>query len=263
MCALESSFGPRSSNISCLVTPSGSPRSSKGIDTWLTARWPFDTRILGAFRTSRDQIIATPIAPTAIPTEISNGSDITTADGRRTKVAAKVPMFGKTRSLYKGLAVFSSSLTINRLRWESMNDLPVLLVSEPGFEPTYATAGDAGADLRSTKKISIGPGDRELVPTGVSIALPSGFVGLVHPRSGLALKHGVTVLNAPGTIDACYRGEIMVTLYNSSHEAFEIEVGDRIAQLLIQSVEHAKFITVAKLPESNRGQAGFGSTGRS
>jgi dUTP pyrophosphatase len=137
------------------------------------------------------------------------------------------------------------------------------MVSEPGFEPKYATAGDAGADLRSTKKISIAPGDRELVPTGVAIALPAGFVGLVHPRSGLALKHGVTVLNAPGTIDAGYRGEIMVTLYNSSHETFEIEVGDRIAQLLIQSVEHAKFIMVAKLPESNRGPAGFGSTGRS
>ena len=144
-----------------------------------------------------------------------------------------------------------------------MNDLPVLVVAKPGFEPTYATPGDAGADLRSTKKLSINPGGRELVPTGVSIALPAGYVGLVHPRSGLALKHGVTVLNAPGTIDAGYRGEIMVTLYNSSSEAFEIETGDRIAQLLIQSVEQARFIQVEKLPESSRGQAGLGSTGRS
>jgi dUTP pyrophosphatase len=92
--------------------------------------------------------------------------------------------------------------------------------------------------------------------------LPSGFVGLVHPRSGLALKHGVTVLNSPGTIDAGYRGEIMVTLYNSSDELFEVEAGDRIAQLLIQKVERADFIAVEKLPDSDMGQSGFGSTGK-
>jgi dUTP pyrophosphatase len=142
-----------------------------------------------------------------------------------------------------------------------MTDVPVLVMASPGFEPSYARAGDAGADLRSTKKLSIRPGARELVPTGVSIALPVGFVGLVHPRSGLALKHGITVLNSPGTIDAGYRGEIMVTLYNSSTEVFEIEVGDRIAQLLIQTVEKANFISVDQLPDSQRGRAGFGSTG--
>jgi dUTP pyrophosphatase len=143
-----------------------------------------------------------------------------------------------------------------------MTDVPVLITAQPGFEPSYAKAGDAGADLRSTKKLSLAPASRELVPTGVSIALPPGFVGLVHPRSGLALKHGVTVLNSPGTIDAGYRGEIMVTLYNSSTETFDIEVGDRIAQLLIQSVERAKFIAVEHLPDSDRSQAGFGSTGK-
>ena len=142
-----------------------------------------------------------------------------------------------------------------------MTHLPVLISATPGFEPSYAKAGDAGADLRSTKKLTIAAGERELVPTGVSIALPDGFVGLVHPRSGLALKHGITVLNSPGTIDAGYRGEIMVTLFNSSTIAFEVEVGDRIAQLLIQSVERANFIPVAALPDSDRGQAGFGSTG--
>jgi dUTP pyrophosphatase len=142
-----------------------------------------------------------------------------------------------------------------------MTQLPVLITATPGFEPSYAKAGDAGADLKSTKKLSIAPGARELVPTGVSIALPDGFVGLVHPRSGLALKHGITVLNSPGTIDAGYRGEIMVTLYNSSEKAFDVEVGDRIAQLLIQTVERARFIPVIKLPDSDRGQAGFGSTG--
>ena len=176
-------------------------------------------------------------------------------------MAAKVPKFGSTRSVYKGDSGFSGSLTLNRLRWESMTHLPVLVMASPGFEPRYARAGDAGADLRSTKKIAIGPGARELVPTGVAIALPAGFVGLVHPRSGLALKHGITVLNSPGTIDAGYRGEIMVTLYNSSTDKFEIEVGDRIAQLLIQSVEQANFISVDQLPDSDRGQAGFGSTG--
>ena len=142
-----------------------------------------------------------------------------------------------------------------------MTDVPVLISATPGFEPSYAKAGDAGADLRSTKKLTIAPGARELVPTGVSIALPGGFVGLVHPRSGLALKHGVTVLNSPGTIDAGYRGEIMVTLFNSSNEPFEVEAGDRIAQLLIQSVERADFISVERLPGSDRGQSGFGSSG--
>lgn len=142
-----------------------------------------------------------------------------------------------------------------------MTDVPVLIFAKAGFEPSYAKAGDAGADLRSTKQVSISPGGRELVPTGVSIALPAGFVGLVHPRSGLALKHGITVLNSPGTIDAGYRGEVMVTLYNSSNETFQVEIGDRIAQLLIQSVERAEFIPVAKLPDSDRGQAGYGSTG--
>jgi dUTP pyrophosphatase len=101
-----------------------------------------------------------------------------------------------------------------------------------------------------------------MVPTGVSIALPNGYVGLVHPRSGLAAKHGITVLNTPGTIDAGYRGEIMVILYNSSDTDFDIAVGDRIAQILIQSVEQAVFTAVDKLPDSERGETGFGSSGR-
>ena len=222
-----------------------------------------ESAIIGARKMRSVQIAITATTPRANPILISKGSEIIAIDGSKAKMAAKVPKFGRTRSLYRGDSGFSGSLTLNRLRWESMNDLPVLMVAKPGFEPTYATPGDAGADLRSTKKLSIDPGGRELVPTGVAIALPAGYVGLVHPRSGLALKHGVTVLNAPGTIDAGYRGEIMVTLYNSSSEAFEIEAGDRIAQLLIQSVEQARFIQVEKLPESSRGQAGFGSTGRS
>lgn len=143
-----------------------------------------------------------------------------------------------------------------------MNEVPVLITAAPGFAPVYAKAGDAGADLRSTIAVTITAGERFLVPTGVSVALPAGYVGLVHPRSGLAAKNGVTVLNTPGTIDAGYRGEIMVILYNSSSTDFEIAVGDRIAQLLIQTVETARFIAVDKLPESERGETGFGSSGR-
>ena len=143
-----------------------------------------------------------------------------------------------------------------------MSELPVLITAAEGCEPVYAKPGDAGADLRSTIATTIPARSRVLVPTGVSIALPNGYVGLVHPRSGLALKHGITVLNTPGTIDAGYRGEIMVTLYNSSDEDFAIAVGDRIAQLVIQSFEQAKFIKVEKLPESERGETGFGSSGK-
>lgn len=141
-------------------------------------------------------------------------------------------------------------------------NLEVLIVAEPGFEPVYAKAGDAGADLRSTETVTIAPGERALVKTGVKLALPNGYVGLVHPRSGLAAKHGITVLNAPGTVDAGYRGEVMVTLLNTSVESFEIRRGDRIAQLLIQSVEKAQFLAVSELPESTRGETGFGSSGR-
>ena len=138
----------------------------------------------------------------------------------------------------------------------------MLIVAEPGFEPVYAKAGDAGADLRSTETVTIAPGQRALVKTGVKLALPNGYVGLVHPRSGLAAKHGITVLNAPGTVDAGYRGEVMVTLLNTSVESFEVSRGDRIAQLLIQSVEKAQFLAVSELPESTRGETGFGSSGR-
>lgn len=142
-----------------------------------------------------------------------------------------------------------------------MTDLPVLIVAT-GELPSYAHPGDAGADLRSAESLTIKPGERATVATGTAIALPAGYVGLVHPRSGLAAKHGITVLNSPGTVDAAYRGEIKVTLLNTDkHNAFEIAVGDRIAQLVIQSVERAKFIQVEFLPDSHRGDGGFGSTG--
>lgn len=138
----------------------------------------------------------------------------------------------------------------------------MLIVSEPGFEPSYAKPGDAGADLKSTVDHVLAAGERALIPTGIKIAMPDGYVGLVHPRSGLAVKHGITVLNAPGTIDAGYRGEVMVPLLNTSNEDFSISRGDRIAQLVFQRVEIANFIPVQNLPESSRGETGFGSSGR-
>lgn len=142
-----------------------------------------------------------------------------------------------------------------------MRDLPVLIVTS-GDVPKYAQPGDAGADLRSSQAIVIQPGERATVSTGMAIALPAGYVGLVHSRSGLAAKNGIMVLNSPGTIDAGYRGEIKVTLLNTDKtEPFEIKVGDRIAQLLVQQVEQARFIQVEFLPDSNRGDGGFGSTG--
>lgn len=139
--------------------------------------------------------------------------------------------------------------------------LPVLLVAEPGLEPIYAQPGDAGADLRAAVDAVVPARERLTIRTGVSIALPDGYVGLVHPRSGLSAKHGITVLNAPGTVDAGYRGEIAVTLYNSSDIDFPVTRGDRIAQLVIQAIEIADFIAVETLPGSHRGSAGFGSTG--
>nr|WP_277351889.1 dUTP diphosphatase [Arthrobacter sp. SF27] len=138
-----------------------------------------------------------------------------------------------------------------------------LKMLDDGLEaPGYAHPGDAGADLRSRIDFRIGPGERILVPTGVAIALPQGYVALIHPRSGLATKHGLTIVNAPGTVDAGYRGEIAVTLLNTdATETLTFKRGDRIAQMVIQRVEHAAFEHVDELPGSIRGAGGFGSTG--
>ena len=128
--------------------------------------------------------------------------------------------------------------------------------------PAYAHLGDAGADLVSAEALTLPPGGRALVGTGVRIALPDGYVAFVVPRSGLATKHGITIVNSPGTVDAGYRGEIRVTLLNTDqNEAYDIAVGDRIAQLIVMPVSRASFIPVDALPESVRGEGGFGSTG--
>ncbi|MFF5206951.1 dUTP diphosphatase [Streptosporangium sp. NPDC000396] len=129
--------------------------------------------------------------------------------------------------------------------------------------PSYAHPGDAGADLYTAEDVELLPGERVMVGTGVAIALPDGYAAFVHPRSGLAAKHGLTLVNAPGTVDAGYRGEIKVTLLNTdTKDAVRLRRGDRIAQLVIQRVEKAAFYEVDRLPGSARGANGFGSTGR-
>jgi dUTP pyrophosphatase len=128
--------------------------------------------------------------------------------------------------------------------------------------PAYAHPGDAGADLVTGVDVVLGPGERVTVPTGVAIALPIGFAAFVHPRSGLAARSGLTVVNAPGTVDAGYRGEIRVTLLNTDRSSpLHLRRGDRIAQLVVQRVSTARFVEVEHLPESVRGVNGFGSTG--
>jgi dUTP pyrophosphatase len=128
--------------------------------------------------------------------------------------------------------------------------------------PSYARHGDAGADLVAAEDVDLAPGERALVRTGVAIALPAGYAAFVHPRSGLAARHGVTVVNAPGTIDAGYRGEIKVILLNTDPACpVSFRRGDRIAQLVVQRVEHVTFCEVAALPGSTRAEGGFGSTG--
>jgi dUTP pyrophosphatase len=128
--------------------------------------------------------------------------------------------------------------------------------------PSYARRDDAGADLVCTSDVVLGPGERAVVGTGVAVALPAGYAAFVHPRSGLAARAGLSVVNAPGTIDAGYRGEIRVCLINHDpREELRLRRGDRIAQLVVQRVEHVHFVEVAELPVSERGAGGYGSTG--
>ncbi len=147
-----------------------------------------------------------------------------------------------------------------------MANLQVLITRlDPSIPlPVYAKGGDAGADIVTRIDVTLQPGERALVPTGIAIALPDGYVALVHPRSGLAIKHGVTMVNAPGTVDAGYRGELQCIMINHDlKEAITFHKGDRIAQLVIQKVERAEFVEVKDLPGSGRGVGGFGSTGKS
>lgn len=142
-----------------------------------------------------------------------------------------------------------------------MADNVEVLISS-GEVPVYAHPGDAGADLHAAEAHVLAPGQRATVGTGVAIALPDGYAAFVVPRSGLAMRHGITIVNSPGTVDAGYRGEIRVTMLNTDTEhPFRIEVGDRIAQLIVMPVSRARFVPVTSLPGSHRGESGFGSTG--
>jgi dUTP pyrophosphatase len=145
---------------------------------------------------------------------------------------------------------------------ESDLDVAIVRLDRDLPLPAYAHPGDAGADLLSTVDVTLAPGERALVPTGISIALPPGFVALIHPRSGLAARHGLSIVNTPGTVDAGYRGEIKVLLVNHDRVApVRLARGDRIAQLVVQRFERARFVEVDALPESVRGAGGYGSTG--
>ncbi|MFD1537955.1 dUTP diphosphatase [Nonomuraea guangzhouensis] len=146
-----------------------------------------------------------------------------------------------------------------------MTDVQVLIQRlDDGLPvPSYAHPGDAGADLYAAEDVELLPGERAVVGTGLAIALPDGYAAFVHPRSGLAAKYGVTLVNAPGTVDAGYRGEIKVTVINTdAKEPFRLSRGDRVAQLVVKRVERAAFTEVELLPGSARGTGGFGSTGR-
>jgi dUTP pyrophosphatase len=142
-------------------------------------------------------------------------------------------------------------------------ELPVRRLDPDLPLPAYAHPGDAGADLCAAEEVVLPPGGRATVGTGVALAVPDGYAAFVHPRSGLASRHGITVVNAPGTIDAGYRGEVKVVLLNTDREEpFTVHRGDRVAQLVVQPVARARFLEVAELPPSSRGAGGFGSSGR-
>ena len=129
--------------------------------------------------------------------------------------------------------------------------------------PRFAKPGDAGADLYARIDLTLAPGERALMPTGIAIALPPGFAAFIHPRSGLAIRDGLSMVNAPGTVDASYRGEIQVILINmDTKNSIVIKRGDRVAQLVIQRVENVNFVPVDQLPGTDRGVGGFGSTGK-
>jgi dUTP pyrophosphatase len=142
-------------------------------------------------------------------------------------------------------------------------ELPVRRLHPDLPLPGYAHPGDAGADLCAAEEVVLPPGGRATVGTGLAVAVPDGHAAFVHPRSGLAARHGITVVNAPGTVDAGYRGEVRVVLLNTDrHEPFTVHRGDRIAQLVVQPVTAVRFVDVEELPPTPRGEGGFGSTGR-
>lgn len=140
--------------------------------------------------------------------------------------------------------------------------IPIKRLNERASIPAYAYEGDAGMDMRATESVTLQPFERAMVPTGLAIALPEGYAGFVLPRSGLAAKHGISIVNAPGLVDSNYRGELKVVMVNTDpHTAFTIEEGDRIAQLVVMPVPTVAFVESEALSETARGEGGFGSSG--
>src|SRR3954469_9941143 len=170
-----------------------------------------------------------------------------------------------SRSSYMGLILASlTGRRLDRVGAMSAHDVDILITRLDADLPlpSYAHPWDAGADLLTAVDVRLEPGERALVPTGIAIALPEGYVGLVHPRSGLAARFGVSIVNAPGTVDAGYRGEITVLLVNlDPRQTVHLSRGDRVAQLVVQRVEKARFVEVERLPATARGDGGYGSTG--
>lgn len=252
---MGSSSGPRSRKTRSGSIGSARPSALRGIRMVPAVNSELVTRIVGEPSKARAMRVIIPISPLSRESASPKGASARLIIGKLRQRANKKPIDGRSFS-WK----ISSDTLIDYAVGVSVE---ILIVAEPGFEPNYAQPGDAGADLRSIEDTLVPARGRVLVGTGVKIAMPDGFVGLIHPRSGLAAKHGITVLNTPGTVDAGYRGEIKVTLYNTTDNDFPIQRGDRIAQLVFQKVERANFIAVTELPETARGEAGFGSTGRS
>ena len=142
-----------------------------------------------------------------------------------------------------------------------MIQLPIQKVRPDAVVPSRAYAGDAGLDLAAIERIELGPGERAVVPTGLAVAIPDGYAGFVQPRSGLASRHGITIVNAPGLVDSGYRGELMVVLHNTDRdEAFVVEAGMRIAQLVVLPIPEVELVEVEELPATERGGRGFGSS---
>jgi dUTP pyrophosphatase len=147
---------------------------------------------------------------------------------------------------------------------KNMIELQIKLLDEDLPMPRYQHEGDAGLDLSSRVDFALEPGARAMIPTGIAVAIPPGYAGFVLPRSGLASRHGIALVNSPGLVDSGYRGEMSIVMINTDkHETFHIKRGDRIAQLVIQKVEEVKLVGVAELDDTSRGEGGFGSTGRS
>ena len=142
-----------------------------------------------------------------------------------------------------------------------MIELPIQKVRPDAVVPSRAYAGDAGLDLAATERIELGPGERAVVPTGLAVAIPGGYAGFVQPRSGLASRHGITIVNSPGLVDSGYRGELKVVLHNTDRtQPFVVEAGMRIAQLVVLPIPEVELVEVAELPASERGGRGFGSS---